>query len=161
MPKRRPPSRLRYETAHPTVTARVPVEVKARLDAGLQAEGLNFSEWVQAQVAGHAGKLADAHARGFAEGHAAGVKGGDAAGYARGLADERPIAANAGLVAGVLLVAFRGASQDGKALGDEETLGRHLLDRPDQRAVAEELMQQYGHGEALAKLLRTVKRQKP
>lgn len=52
MRKGRSPSRMRYEAAHPTITARVPAEVKVALDAALAAEGRTFSEWVRQQVAG-------------------------------------------------------------------------------------------------------------
>ena len=31
MPRRKPPSRLRYETEHPSLTVRVPAEVKAQV----------------------------------------------------------------------------------------------------------------------------------
>ena len=46
MPRRKPPSRVRYEAEHPSLTVRVPAQVKARVLAAAQAEGLSVSEWV-------------------------------------------------------------------------------------------------------------------
>ena len=65
-------ARQRYEAARPTITARVPVEVKARLDALLEAEGVTFSAWVEAQAvraaAQHEQVEAAARAAGYREG---------------------------------------------------------------------------------------------
>lgn len=52
MGKGRSPSRMRYEAAHPTLTARVPAKVKAELETVLDSEGTTFSEWVRQQAAG-------------------------------------------------------------------------------------------------------------
>ena len=101
-PKHRPPSRQRYEAAHPTLTARVPAAVKARLQAALAAEGLTFSEWIQAQVAGHVGEVAAAYNAGRAVGTAA----GDAAGYRRGYADGAAWAAAVGFRAGLTVATW-------------------------------------------------------
>jgi hypothetical protein len=74
MPRRKPPSRTRYETEHPSLTVRVPAEVKAQVLAAARAEDLSVSEWVQAMAAGHAADAGRAYARGLAEGRAQGRK---------------------------------------------------------------------------------------
>ncbi len=72
MRRKTSPARLRYEAARPTVTARIPAEVKARLDAVLQPEGVTFSAWVEAQAVGAAAQHdqteAAARAAGYREG---------------------------------------------------------------------------------------------
>lgn len=42
--KHRPPSRFRYEQAHPTVSSRVSVEIYQRLQAVKKAEGKSFTD---------------------------------------------------------------------------------------------------------------------
>jgi len=42
--KRQPPSRVRYEQSHPTVSCRVPREVYDRLQAVKKAEGKSFAD---------------------------------------------------------------------------------------------------------------------
>jgi hypothetical protein len=74
MPRRKPPSRIRYETEHPSITVRIPAEVKAQVLAAAQAEDLSVSEWVQAMAAGHAADAGRAYERGLAEGQAQGRK---------------------------------------------------------------------------------------
>lgn len=59
MGKGKSPSRLRYEAAHPTLTPRVPPEVKAGLEAKLAADQLTFSEWVRQRAAGKVQAVAD------------------------------------------------------------------------------------------------------
>jgi len=71
---------LRYEAAHPTVTARIPAKAKRTLDALLKADGLSFSEWVQARVAG----AADTRHQAMAEGRQAGYRDGLAEGRVQG-----------------------------------------------------------------------------
>ena len=75
MRRGRSPSRLRYEAEHPTLTARVPAEVKA----ALTAEGITFSEWVRGRAAGDAAVRHEegairqaAYAAGLAEGRSQG-----------------------------------------------------------------------------------------
>ena len=73
MPRRKRPSRIRYEAEHPSLTVRIPGEVKAKIMATAQAEGLSVSEWVQAVAAGHATDAADAYARALAVGRLQGL----------------------------------------------------------------------------------------
>ena len=82
MGRKASPARQRYEAARPTVTARVSAEVKARLDAVLQAQGLTFSAWVAAQAVG----VANRHERANAVARAAGYREGLAEGRAQGRA---------------------------------------------------------------------------
>ncbi|MBF8267727.1 MAG: hypothetical protein HW388_1235 [Dehalococcoidia bacterium] len=42
--RKTPPSRVRYETANPTVSCRVPTEVYDRLQAVKEAEGRNCAD---------------------------------------------------------------------------------------------------------------------
>jgi flagellar biosynthesis/type III secretory pathway protein FliH len=121
--------RQQYEAAFPTVTARIPAEVRQRLLAALKAEGLHFSEWVQARVAGSAPQLAAAHERG----RALGRKEGEAAGSERGV----QVAGLAGFRAGLLASAF--AAEHGRSY-HALTVARRLLEHPDGRAIAEALI---------------------
>ena len=97
-----PPSRIRYEAAHPTVTARVSAEVRAKLDAVLVADGRSFSEWLQAQV----GDVTDQREQAMASGHEAG--------HREGLADGR----TQGRAAYLILSAAMLWAQYGDRLGD-------------------------------------------
>jgi hypothetical protein len=133
MPRRKPPSRLRYEAEHPSLTVRIPAEVKAKVLAAAQAEGLSVSEWVQAMAAGHAAKAADAYRRG----HDAGREEGDAEGYRRGRAEGEQLGGVAGFRAGLLTSIF--AAAHGRSY-DPATIARRLAQHPDQRAVAERLI---------------------
>ena len=117
MPRRKPPSRLRYEAEHPSLTVRIPAEVKAAVLAAAQAEDLSASEWVQAMAAGHAAKAADAYQRGRAEGE-----------QAAGLAGFR-----AGLLASIF------AAEHGRHYA-AETVARGLLGHPGHAAIAEHLI---------------------
>ena len=63
--KGKAPSRQRYEAEHPSLTVRVPAEVKARIAEAAKAEGLSVSEWVQAMAAGHAADATAAYRRGL------------------------------------------------------------------------------------------------
>ena len=133
VPKRKPPSRLRYEKEHPSLTVRVPAAVKAAELAAAQAEDPSVSEWVQAMAAGHAAKAADAYRRG----QEVGKTEGEAAGYQRGRAEGEQVAGKAGFRAGVLASSF--AAEDGRSY-DPATLARRLLEDPDQRTIAERLI---------------------
>ena len=150
VPKRKPPSRLRYEAEHPSLTVRVPVEVKAAILAAAQAEDLSVSEWVQAMAAGHAAKAADAYRRG----QDAGRKEGEGAGYQRGRADGEQVAGFAGFRAGVL--ASRFAADHGRSY-NPATIVQRFLEHPDQRAIAERLIPaDYQHD--WTRILRTAER---
>jgi hypothetical protein len=96
------PAREQYEAAFPTVTARVPAEVKQKLDTVLASQGLNFSEWVQAHVAE------------AALGHEQAAAAGRAAGYREGLAEGR----SQGRAAYLILAAAMLWRQYGERLGD-------------------------------------------
>lgn len=61
----KPPARQRYETTHPTLTVRIPADVKTAIAQAAQAEGLSIGEWLQAQVAGHVTDVATAYQRGY------------------------------------------------------------------------------------------------
>lgn len=77
MAKRKvPPSRTRYEAAHPTLTVRIPVAVKTTIQQAAAANGLSVSEWLQAQVAGHVTKTAQAYQQGVQHGQQSGVYAG-------------------------------------------------------------------------------------
>ena len=148
MPNRRkPPSRLRYEAEHPSLTVRVPAEVKARIRAAAEAEGLSVSEWVQAQVGGHVADAAAAYERGRAEGYGA----GEQAGYRKGRQAGEEAGRWGGFVAGLLEARFLAAK--GKAV-DPDALAQHLLQHPERRAVAEAILRARGQGPELARLLR-------
>lgn len=128
-----PPSRRRYEAAHPTVTARLPAAVKTALQARLVAEGLTFSEWVQAAVAGYTPDLPAAYDRG----HAAGVTAGAATGYERGRADGERVGAAAGFRAGVIadeLLRTAGSHYDAASVA------RLVVAQPGQRALVDRAM---------------------
>ncbi len=83
MPRRKPPSRLRYEAEHPSLTVRVSMETKTKVLAAAKAQGLSVSEWVQAMAAGQPARAADAYRRGQEDGR----KAGEASGYLRGQAE--------------------------------------------------------------------------
>lgn len=128
-----PPARRRYEAAHPTVTARVPAAVKATLHARLAADGLTFSEWVQAQVAEASPDLIAA----YEHGRQAGYSAGETAGYQRGLAAGVQQGTVAGFRAGVLaaeLVRPAARHYDPGAVADR------VLAEPGQRAIVEGLL---------------------
>ncbi len=134
MPKRStPPARRRYEAAHPTVTARVPAAVKTTLQTRLAAEGLTFSEWVQAQVAEHTPDLTAAYEHGRQAGQAA----GETVGYNRGQADGVRQGRTAGFRAGILASELLHA--EGRHY-DAGTVAEHVLAQPGQRAVVERLL---------------------
>jgi len=42
--KHKPPSRVRYEMEHPTITCRVSLELKAKLDEAREKYGLSFAD---------------------------------------------------------------------------------------------------------------------
>ena len=134
MPRRKPPSRLRYEAEHPSLTVRVPAEVKSAVLAAAQAEDLSVSEWVAAMAAGHAAKAADAYRRG----QDAGRQEGDAAGYQRGRAEGEQVADLAGFRAGLLASVF--AADHGRHYDASTVAQRLLLEHPDQRVLAERLI---------------------
>jgi len=133
MPRRKPPSRLRYEAEHPSLTVRIPAEVKVAVVAAAQAEGLSVSDWVQAMSSGHAAKAADAYRRG----QDAGRQEGDAAGYQRGRAEGEQVAGLAGFRAGLLASGF--AADQGSHY-DASTVAQRLVEHPEQRAIAEHLI---------------------
>ena len=74
MPRRKPPSRTRYESEHPSLTVRIPAEVKTQVLAAARAEDLSVSEWVQAMAAGHAADAGRAYERGLSQGREQGRK---------------------------------------------------------------------------------------
>ena len=133
MPRRKPPSRLRYEAEHPSLTVRVPAEVKAKVLAAAQAEGLSVSEWVQAMAAGHAAKAADAYRRG----EDAGREKGEAEGYQRGRAEGEHLGGIAGFRAGLLTSIF--AAEHARSYNGAAIVQR-LTEHPDQRAIVERLI---------------------
>lgn len=133
-----PPARRRYEAAHPTVTARVPATVKTVLQARLTADGLTFSEWVQAQVAQAPPDPTAAYQRGRAAGHAA----GEAAGYPRGVTDGERQGSAAGFRAGVLAAELAHAEHRHY---DAAAVVRRVLDEPGQRARVERLLPPAAH----------------
>jgi flagellar biosynthesis/type III secretory pathway protein FliH len=127
------PRRQEYEATFPTATARIPGEVKAKLAELLRAEDLNFSEWVQARVAGSGAQTTAAYRRGQAEGR----KQGDAEGYRRGRAEGEEVARVAGFRAGVLASIF--AEHEGRSY-DPASIVRSLADDPRQAAIADRLI---------------------
>lgn len=134
MPKRKiSPRRREYETAFPTITARIPAAVKEKLAEVLRAEDLNFSEWVQAQVAGSGAQATAAYQRGRTEGE----KAGEAEGYRRGRAEGEQVGGAAGFRAGLLAHAF--ANEHGRRY-HAATIARYLAEHPEQRAIAERLL---------------------
>ncbi len=125
--------RQEYEEAFPTVTGRIPAEVKEKLAEVLRAEDLNFSEWVQARVAGSGAQTTAAYRRGRTEGR----KEGETEGYQRGRAEGERVAATAGFRAGLLASIF--ADAHGRRY-NAATLAQRLAEHPDQLAVAQRLM---------------------
>lgn len=113
MPRRKPPSRLRYEAAHPSLTVRIPTEVRAKVLAAAQAEGLSVGEWV------------------------AKVGSGEADSYERGRADGERLGGIAGFRAGLIASAFAVAKGKGYRA---PTIAKPLVTNHSQRAVAERLM---------------------
>ena len=71
--RQKAPSRQRYEAEHPSLTVRVPAEVKAKITEAAKAEGLSVSEWVQAMAAGHAPDATAAYRRGLDAGREQGA----------------------------------------------------------------------------------------
>jgi flagellar biosynthesis/type III secretory pathway protein FliH len=147
VPKRqRSPRRQEYEAAFPTVSARIPAEVKEKLAQMLRAEDLNLSEWVLARVADSAPQLAAAYERGRIEGR----QEGEASGYARGV----QVAGTAGFRAGLLASLF--AAENGRSY-NATTIAQRLLEHPEQRRIAEGLLPE-AYRPALATLLRAAER---
>ncbi len=72
----KPPARQRYETTHPTLTVRIPADVRTAIAQAAQAEGLSIGEWLQAQVAGHVTDVAAAYQRGYTLGSRGGWMAG-------------------------------------------------------------------------------------
>ncbi len=130
MPKRKvTPRRQEYEAAFPTVTGRIPAAVKEKLAEVLRAEDLNFSEWVQARVAGSTAQSTAVYRRGQTE--------GEAAGYQRGRAEGERAGADAGFLAGLLVSTF--AAEHGRHYRSEAA-ARRLSEHPEPRAIAERLI---------------------
>ena len=134
MPRRKvSPRQQEYEAAFPTVTGRIPATVREKLAELLRAEDLNFSEWVQARVAGSGAHTTAAYRRGRTEGN----KEGDAAGYQRGRAEGEQLGGAAGFRAGLLASIF--AADHGRSY-NSATIAQRLAEHPDQRAIAERLI---------------------
>ena len=127
------PRRQEYEAEFPTVTGRIPAAVKEKLAEILRAEDLNFSEWVQARVAGSGAQATAAYRRGRTEGQ----KAGEAAGYQRGRAEGEQVAGQAGFRAGLLASIF---ADEHNRHYDAVTIARRLLEAPEQRAIAAHLI---------------------
>jgi len=76
---RKPPSRVRYEQGHPTVSCRVPREIYGRLKAVMEAKGQSFSDVLKVGLG-----LLEVQAKQEAEvrkqGYAAGYRNGCAVG---------------------------------------------------------------------------------
>ncbi len=73
---RRPPSRVRYEKANPTISARIPVGYKDRLRSMLEKSGLSFSEWLRSVIDENESTLVDvekSYQRGARHGYIAGT----------------------------------------------------------------------------------------
>lgn len=133
MPKHWAPSRVRYEAAHPSLTVRVPAEVKAQVQAAAAAEGLSVSEWVQAMAASHTPDVTAAYEKGRAAGH----KEGDAAGYPRGRAEGEAAAGVAGFRAGLLTSCF---AADHDRAYDAATVAQRVIADPAERAIVDRLL---------------------
>jgi len=149
--KRKAPSRVRYEAEHPSLTVRVPAEVKAKIQQAADAEGLSVSEWVQAMAARHTPDVTAA----YEKGRAAGRTEGEKAGYQRGRSDGEAAGRSGGLAAGLLEAAFLARQNKHWPV---ETVAGWLLEHSDWRAAAEAVLKSRGHGDALARLLRSVAR---
>ena len=131
MPRRKISARRQeYEAAFPTVTGRIPAAVKEKLAEILRAEDLNFSEWVQARVAGSGAQTTAAYSRG----EQAGREQGEVQGYQRGRTEGERAAGAAGFRAGLLASIF--AAEHGRRY-NAATLAQRLAEHPDQRAIAE------------------------
>jgi hypothetical protein len=79
--KRKPPSRVRYEQAHPTVSSRVPIEIYQRLQAVKKAEGKSFTDilkiglgLLEARIDEKASIQKQARAKGYKAGYAKGKR---------------------------------------------------------------------------------------
>lgn len=142
-----PPSRRRYEEAHPSLTVRVPAEVKVKVQACARAEGLSVSEWVQAQAAGHNADAAETYRRGLEEGE----RSGEARGYAKGLREGGRQGRIAGYRAGILAYGLN--LKSGRAF-NIATIARHVLDTPGQAAEVGDILRAAGLGAAWARLMR-------
>ena len=130
--------RQRYETEHPTITTRIPAEAKARLDAALQAEDLNFSQWVLARLAGASAQTTAAYQRGRTDGR----RQGGEEGYQRGRREGERVGGEAGRCAGILAANFAG--KHGRSY-DSQTVAAHLAARPELLAAAERLIPEDYH----------------
>lgn len=145
MPRRKvSPRRQEYEAAFPTVTARLPAAVKEKLAEVLRAEDLNFSEWVQARLAGSAAQSTAVYQRGRRE--------GEATGYQRGRTEGERVGGDAGFRAGLLASIF--AAEHGRRY-HSATVAAGLVEHPEHRAVAERLIPA-DYRQDWARLLRTV-----
>lgn len=147
MPKRKtPPSRQRYEAAHPSLTVRVPAAVKARVGALARAQELSVSEWVQAAAAEHEWDPADAYRRGRDEGYADGHKAGAAEGRRAGLM----VGARAGARAGILLDVL--VRKDGREF-DVAALADKLAADDEGPQIATAVARQYGEEASLRRFM--------
>lgn len=77
--KKNPPSRVRYEQRHPTVSCRIPKDVYDRLQAVKAAEGKSFADVLkiglgilEVRVKEEGEVRKQAHAQGYKKGHAEG-----------------------------------------------------------------------------------------
>lgn len=150
MPKRRAPSRVRYETAHPSLTVRVPAAVKAQVQAAAAAEGLSLSEWVQAMAASHTPDVTAA----YEQGRAAGRTEGEAAGYQRGRTEGEQVGGLAGFRSGLLASLFAAAHDRGY---DATTIAQRVIEDPVQRAIVERVLPAHYQGD-WRQLVRQAKR---
>lgn len=84
--KSKPPSRVRYEAAHPTVSVRVSQELYDQLDGIRISEGKSFGDILREAVRVQSRTATQAHNRGFTEGRRYGEEQGYERGRAKGQA---------------------------------------------------------------------------
>ncbi len=92
--KRKPPSRVRYEAAHPTVSVRLSRQVRDRIDEIRAREGKSFGDILREAFGPRAQAVNQAYDRGLNDG----VRQGEEHGYRRGLEDGQVAAKNKYLV---------------------------------------------------------------
>ena len=72
-PPHKPPSQIRYEQAHPTVSARVNRELYDKLKEYMKAEDMSFADILKVALGAQKKSSDKAHDRGYKEGYAKGV----------------------------------------------------------------------------------------
>jgi DNA-binding transcriptional MerR regulator len=69
MKKKQPPSKLRYDAEHPTVSFRVTNEFKGRLDEVVRRKGLSYADFIREILEHKETREEEAYAQGYRKGY--------------------------------------------------------------------------------------------